>query len=201
MGRRLVILPKGAEPALGDGRIPIWIESGGIFGTGGHPTTRLCLKALECLLPTGGMAADIGTGTGILAVAAAKLGAPYVLAVDNDPDAVRAASRNVRLNGAENQVAVRLGSVERVRREVKARGPVSLAVANILADVLEDFFSKGLVAVLQPGGGLVLSGFLAAQTPAIRACLVISGFELLSQEREREWICLLARRLGSPERS
>ncbi len=199
-GRRLIILPAGGEPPVGSNRIPIWIDAEGIFGTGQHPTTGLCLQVLERHLSTGAKVIDVGTGTGILAVAAVKLGAGCVCAVDTDPKAMEAAIKNFQLNGVDKQIRIRQGSIEAIPEEAGDRGPASLVIANILAGALEQLFSEGLDGLVQPDGLLVLSGVLLSQTPALRACLQDYGFNLLAQEREEEWVCMLARRIPS-ERS
>jgi len=193
MGRRLVILAEGGESPDEQDRIPIRIESGGVFGTGEHATTRLCLAAIERHAPAGGKIIDIGTGTGILAMAAVKMGAGEGLAVDIDPMAVDIASRNIRMNGLENRIRVRQGSLETVLQETSEKGPAAMVIANILLNVIEGMFSGGLTAAVQPEGVLVLSGILSAQTPAIRTYLQINGFELAAQEQDGNWVCIMAK--------
>jgi ribosomal protein L11 methyltransferase len=195
IGRRLIILPVGAEPASGGERIPIWIRSDGAFGTGEHPTTKLCLKALERHLPKGANVIDIGTGTGILAIAAIKLEASRVLAVDIEPEAVDSAIKNAAANNVENNIETRLGSIDVALEEARNHGPATVVIVNILAGAIERLFSEGLELLVQPGGNVVLSGILWAQTSAIRACLHSHGFTMMAQEKEGEWACLMARRL------
>jgi ribosomal protein L11 methyltransferase len=197
IGQRLIVLPAGCACADRGGRIPIWIEAGGSFGTGEHPTTRLCLRAMERHLRAGDSVTDIGTGTGILAVAAAKLGAGGVLAADIDPQAVQNALQNVLRNGVESRIRVIRGSVREVLGEPPARGPAAMVVVNISAGVIEELFSLGLAGSVQPEGLLVLSGFLSMKTPAVRARLQSDGFQLLAREREGEWICLITVRMNA----
>lgn len=192
-GKKLVVLPAGAKPPLESERIPVWIDSEGSFGTGEHPTTRLCLKVLERHLSAGAVVVDVGTGTGILSIAAVKLGARAVTAVDIDPDAVKAAVHNFHLNGVEKRIRIRRGSIG-VILETGTPEQASLVIVNILAGAIEQLFSEGLAGLVEPDGWLVLSGVLPAQTPALRACLWRNGFDLAAQEREQEWVCMLARR-------
>ena len=140
---------------------------------------------------------DVGTGTGILAVAAVKLGARAVVAVDIERDAVNAAIENFRLNGVEKRIRIRQGSIEAIPEAGGTPEPASLVIVNILAGAIERLFSEGLDALVEPDGLLVLSGVLLAQTPVLRACLEKYGFRLAAQEREDEWVCMLARRSRS----
>jgi ribosomal protein L11 methyltransferase len=195
-GRRLIVLPVGAEPASGGDRIPIWIRPEGAFGTGEHPTTRLCLKALERHLPKGASAIDIGTGTGILAIAAIKLGAGRVLAVDIDPEVVDSAITNAAANDVQDLIETRLGSIEVALEDASNHGPAAVVIVNILAGAIEGLFSEGLELLVRPGGLLVLSGILQTQTSAVRVCARNHGFDLLAQEQEGEWACILARRVS-----
>jgi ribosomal protein L11 methyltransferase len=193
-GHSLIVLPAGADAAAGSGRTPVWIAPGGAFGTGEHPTTGLCLRAIERIFPGPRKVFDIGTGTGILAVAAAKLGAAEVLAVDTDPAAVAAAVENVRLNRVADRVRIREGSLAAVLADVKTGGAAAFAAANILANVIEEMLSAGLAGAVEPGGYLAVSGILTTQTAAVRGSLRMAGCELVAQERSGEWALLLARR-------
>jgi ribosomal protein L11 methyltransferase len=193
IGRRLTILPAWLEPALGPDEIPIRIEPGNAFGTGTHPTTALCLRALERHLAPGTRLLDLGTGTGILSIAAAKLGAGPVLALDIDPEAVRAARSNVALNHVTEKIRVEQGSLAQVLTGEFGLDQAPLVVANILAGVIVDFFEQGLTRVLPPGGWLVLSGILLTQTPEIRARLQWYGLKQLAQEQMDDWVCIIAK--------
>ncbi len=194
IGRHLWVGPGGREPPDEPGLVPIWLEAGPAFGTGAHPTTQLCLRALERHLKPGIALLDLGAGSGILSIAAAKLGAGRVLALDTDPEAVRVARGNVHHNQVDDQVSVDLGTMSDALARGWGRGQASRVVTNILANVIVQFFEQGLASVLSPGGWLILSGILRGQTPAIHACLVASGLELLAQEQQEEWVCVIARR-------
>ncbi len=194
LGRRFLVIPAGMAPPPDPARLPLYIEAGGVFGSGAHPTTQLCLRALERHLPPGTPLADIGAGTGILAIAAARLGAGPILAVDTDPEAVRVARANVLANDVAAQVSVQPGSIAEVLAARWGAQPRAWVVANILAHVIDALFAQGLAGAVGPGGWLILSGLMRPQTPAIRAHLQKAGLDFLAQEQQGEWVCLLASR-------
>lgn len=153
------------------GQVPVYLDPGLAFGTGNHETTRLCGSRLvdwverhRALLRRGVTVIDAGCGSGILAISAAKLGCPRVLAFDVDPDAVAIARENIRKNGAASRVRVTSGGL----RDQLARRRAHLVLANIQADVLVAHADVLLRAVL-PGGALVLSGILRNERDAVRA--------------------------------
>lgn len=193
VGRRLWIGPAGvAAPAEGD-LLPIWLGAGPAFGTGAHPTTQLCLRALERHLRPGARVLDLGTGTGILAIAAARLGALSVLGVDIDPEALAVAHENVLRNGMGKEVRLERGTLTDVVTTHGEDARFTWVTANILAHVLVEFFDQGLLRIVAPGGWLVLSGLLRSQTPQLRARLATTELELLAQEQQDEWVCMIAR--------
>ncbi len=194
IGRRLMVVPAWLDPPLEPEVIPIRIDPGLAFGTGTHPTTRLCLLALERHLEPGASVLDLGTGTGILSIAAAKLGAGPVLAVDIDPEAVRVARENVAANGLVEQIQVEQGSLSQVLAGQWGIGPTPLVIVNILLNVIVDFFDHGLTRAVAPGGLLILSGLLYSQTPEIRAHLEWDGLQQLVQAEMEDWVCIIARR-------
>lgn len=193
VGRRWMVMPAQLELAVEPPLLPIRIDAGSAFGTGHHPTTRLCLMAIERHLPSGATVLDLGTGTGILAIAAARLGAERVLAVDSDAEAVRVARQNLARNDVASSVRVETGSLPQVRSGHWNLAQADLVVANILAHVIVGFFEQGLAQAVAPEGLLVVSGILRSQTPAIRASLHWHGLELVAEERLAEWSCLIAR--------
>lgn len=194
IGRRFLVAPTGVDVPITPGRMVMRVDAGPVFGSGAHPTTQLCLAVLDRHLPPATPVADIGTGAGILSIAAALLGAGPILAVDTDAEAVRVAQANVVANGVDKQVHVMHGSLADVLATKWGEQPQAWVVANILAKVLEDMFEHGLAQAVGSGGWLVLSGVLHAQTPILRAHLNRAGLELLAQEHLGEWVCLLARR-------
>ena len=154
IGDRLVIKPTWEEYAGDPNRVVVEIDPGQAFGTGGHQTTRLCLKALERTIRTGMIVADIGTGSGILAIAAAKLGASIVHATDIDSLPREVARENAVLNGLSGRVIVH----EMDAFDEEAQN-CDLVVANIIADIIIEL-TQSMFARLKPGGTLIASGII-----------------------------------------
>jgi len=196
LGRRLMVIPAWLDPALDPGDIAIRLDPGMAFGTGTHPTTQLCLEAIERHLRPGQRLLDLGTGSGILAIAAAKLGAGAVLALDIDDEAVRVAGENTRANGVGEQVRVAAGSLAEVL--AGKFGPEwqasPLVVANILARVIVKLMGEGLEETVAPGGLLVVSGILDSQAYEVIAALKAAGLTIAAQEHNEEWVALIARK-------
>jgi ribosomal protein L11 methyltransferase len=161
------------------------------FGTGLHPTTRLCLEALEDLMRPGPYVLDLGTGSGILAIAAAKLGGPgtRVVALDIDPIAVDATRQNVERNGLSGQIAVGQGSAVAAQED----GPYDLDVANILASVIIEK-SKSLYTLVRPGGTLISSGIFFERGDAVVQALEAVGLPVRETRKEGDWLCLISER-------
>ncbi len=181
VGRRLLVAPPWDVPAASDREVLV-IEPGMAFGTGQHATTRGCLEAIEAALAGGRVASalDVGTGSGILALALARLGVPWVVALDVDAAVVPLARRNLAANAAA-RVAVIAGSVRAVR------GAFDLVVANLLADtiVAEASLLAGTVA---GGGRLVLSGILEVQAAAVARAF--PAWRVEGEQREDGWSTL-----------
>jgi ribosomal protein L11 methyltransferase len=178
-GRVLVVAPWMREPAPA-GAVRVVIEPGLAFGTGDHPTTGMCLEALDVFLQRepGAAVLDVGTGSGILAIAARKLGAGLAVGTDNDPVALRVARENATVNG----------TVIDLRSEIPEAVEFDLVLANILSNTLVELAPR-LVRAVAPGGRLVLSGILEAQTAEIEAAyrpLLKAGPSTV----EGEWVCL-----------
>ena len=182
VGRHLVVTPPWETPALEDGDRVLTIDPGMAFGTGSHPTTQLCLAALEDYVQPGQRVADIGAGSGILAIAAAKLGASEVVATDTDPLAVRIAGDNAHSNGVRVQT-----------QEAPPTGTYDLVVANILADVIIGM-AEGLAGWVAPGGILIASGIIDTREADVRFAVEGEGFSPLETRREGEWVALVFRR-------
>lgn len=186
VGERFTVLP-GAAGEPGPGRLALRFEPGRAFGTGHHESTRLALEWLELSLEAGARVLDVGTGTGILAAAAARLGAAEVLATDVDPEAIEVAEETLQA----------LPERERVRLFV-AEGPGSvegrfdLVLANITADVLRPML-PGLAERVAPGGSLVLAGLLLGDREEMEEALAGLGFAARWRE-EGEWTSCRARR-------
>jgi len=203
VGQRIVIVPLWEEYEAQADEVVIRLEPGMAFGTGLHPTTRLCLAALESSLAAGSSVLDVGTGTGVLAVAAARLGAGSVLALDADPVAVAVAQENVQRNGVQGRVTVRHGSLpggDAVRRHVAWDAPLDLlqegrfdlVVVNILAPVISDM-SAALADRLATGGQLIASGLIDSQEEEVRTSLRAAGLTVAGRRQEKDWVALLAR--------
>ncbi len=189
VGDRLLICPSWLDPPPHPGRLLLQLDPGMAFGTGTHPTTQLCLEALEMRLGGGAggvTVADVGCGSGILSVAAALLGAKRVYAVDVDPLAVQATLQNRDLNGLTDRIVVAKGSLEHIPEMVEG------LVCNILTEVILDMIPQfGLV--VKRGGWLILSGILLEQAKLVTEMLEAHEWLVASLWRRGEWCCLNAR--------
>jgi ribosomal protein L11 methyltransferase len=183
-GRRLWVVPRAADAPQDSQAIVVRLDPGLAFGTGTHPTTALCLQILDSLALTGRTLIDYGCGSGILGIAALKLGAASVTAVDLDHQALLATRDNATRNGVSSQITV-LG----VEDPLQAAYCV---MANILAEPLIELAPK-LTAACEPGGHLLLSGLLKPQAYAVKAAYA-SGFDRVQVVERDEWCCIHARR-------
>lgn len=195
IGRRLLIMPAWLAVPAGD-RLPILLDPGMAFGTGTHPTTQLCLAALEDCLHPGDTVVDLGAGSGILSIAAAKLGASRVLAIDIDADAVQAAADNVRRNEVQSGVEVHQGSLPTVR--AVCPGGADLLVANILANTLQEMAADGLALAVRDGGIAILSGILADQAQAVVDACEAHGLRWRRSLAQEDWRALILERTTPP---
>lgn len=191
VGKSFCIAPPWVEPPESQRRLVITIEPGMAFGTGTHPTTRCCLEFLEELiasLPQQGITAlDVGTGSGILAIAFAKIGAKKVLALDHDPIALKAARTNVRRN--------RVGEIVRLSNCGLGRVKESFTVvaANLTAEGIIDL-ADALRKKVIPKGYLILSGILKPKTNEVLRQFSADSFVLLRQRSRKEWVTLLLKK-------
>ncbi|WP_340030917.1 50S ribosomal protein L11 methyltransferase [Paenibacillus sp. FSL K6-1122] len=198
VSERLTIKPTWEEytPESPDEKI-IELDPGMAFGTGTHPTTSLCLRTLETVIQGGEEVIDVGTGSGILAIGAIKLGAKHVLALDLDPVAVISARENVELNGLEQQITVKesdllsvLGSQDPA---LGVQLPVKVVVANILAEIIL-LFVDDVYNALESGGTYIVSGIWKNKEQVVHDALVASGFEVSAIHRDEDWLAFVARR-------
>jgi len=198
---RLTIKPTWEDYTPRENELIIELDPGMAFGTGTHPTTALCLKALDNAITGGEQIIDVGTGSGVLAIGAMKLGASKVLALDLDPVAVTCATENIELNGYENDVEVRLSDLLGVLHEngndksSEVVSPVDLVVANILAEIILLFLGD-VMEVLKPGGIYITSGIYKNKEMVVEAGLLAAGFEIIDVLRQEEWIAFVA---GKPK--
>jgi ribosomal protein L11 methyltransferase len=177
------VRPSWIEAEIPAGAVEVVLDPGMAFGTGTHPTTSLCLAALGAVLRARPAARvlDVGTGSGLLAIAAARLGAARVVATDNDPVALDVAAENAARNGVALELSGEAPSL--------LPGEFDLVIANILANTLVEL-APGIAARLAPGGTLLLSGILAGQEDEVRAAYLAEGLERLRPDGDRaegEW--------------
>ena len=184
IGTHLVVKPTWEPYAPEPDDLMIELDPGMAFGTGTHETTNLCMQLLEKHLSDGMRVMDVGTGSGILAIAAAKLGAKDVLAIDIDPDAVKVARENVVLNKADGRVRVVKGDL--VKGEAM---PCELAVANIVADAI-CMLAGPLTRHLVRGGLLICSGIIREREQDVLAAAKAAGYQVADRLEKGEWVAL-----------
>jgi ribosomal protein L11 methyltransferase len=180
---RVAVAPPWMREAIADAEIPILIEPAMAFGTGEHETTRGVLALMQPLVRPGMLVADLGSGSAILAIAAAKLGAARVVAIELDPDAIGNAEANVKANGVMQQVTVLQGDAAAL---LPLLAPVSLIFANIVSSVVAEL-SPVMRDALPPGGKAVISGILVTERERLLASLAGDGWTLESEYLEGDW--------------
>jgi ribosomal protein L11 methyltransferase len=196
VGRRLVIRPTWRRHRPADGDVVLALDPGMAFGTGLHPTTRLCLAALESLADGGALATggardgrarvlDVGCGSGILGIAAARLGAGELLGVDPDPIAVESTAANARRNRVASRLRARQGSVP------TGAGPWDVVLANLIASLLVRL-AGDLRAELRPGGHLLASGIFIDRADEVAAAFEAAGLSVTGRLTEGDWVALHA---------
>lgn len=166
----------------------IELDPGMAFGTGTHPTTVMCLQGLEKVVQPGDTVVDIGTGSGVLSIGAAMLGAKSVHALDLDEVAVRSAKENVELNKVSDTVSVFHGNLLDTVKE-----PADVVVANILAEIIMSFTDDAFT-IVKPGGLYVTSGIIGAKREDVKGALEASGFVIEEVLMMEDWVAILARR-------
>lgn len=189
VGKRLIIVPAWLE-SPDETRIPIRIDPGMAFGTGTHPTTQLCLEMLEDYTPVDGDVFDIGCGSGILSIAAVKLGARRAYGIDIEADAVRAVKENAAANGVLSQVKTSTGSIDQIKSGIFSIRKAPLVLANILAVVLERLLDAGLVDLVEPGGKLILSGILEEQMPSMKTKIKTHRLQIVEKKQINDWVAI-----------
>lgn len=200
VGRRFFIRPTWDETPAPAGRIPLVVNPGLAFGTGGHETTRLCIALLEDLadtVPRQGPILDVGSGTGILALAAHLLGFEDVVAFDIDPDCGPAMEELIALNAAILETAFPFqGFIGRLEDDrVTARAPYRGLIANILLETIAELLPQ-LHRIAAPGAWLVASGLLAEREDEALLTLASAGFAPRRMVREGQWVAILCEQTG-----
>jgi ribosomal protein L11 methyltransferase len=186
IGSRLLVTPPWETPPDADGRLVLTLEPGRAFGTGQHGTTAGCLELLEALVERArpARAIDLGTGSGILAIAAARLGVPMILAIDSDPDAIAAASANVERNDLSGRVTCAVGDAADV-----AAPAAPLVLANLLA-AAHHALAPSYARLVAAGGTLVAGGCLDGEADDVTAVLAGHGFRARAARSIDGWTTL-----------
>ena len=192
IGGRLVIRPSWLDYDARDGEIVVDLDPGAAFGTGQHETTRLCLGAIERHLEADRSVIDVGCGSGILAIAAAKLGAASVRAVDVDPEAIGVTDENARANGVSGQIEAAAGSLGAGWPwPASPAREVDLLVANISSAIVLELLPE-IATSLAPAGRAIVSGFLASDAHEVEAAVAQAGLSHVDTQTEGDWACVVA---------
>ncbi len=193
VGEKLVVVPEWEE-APQDGRLPLRLDPGLIFGTGSHATTRMCLAALEEFSKPGVRVLDLGCGSGILGIGALILGCDSCLGVDIDPKAPDVVMSNAALNGigADKMTAWAGDIIADASLRARIGGGYQLVLANIVADVIIPL-SAVVRQFMAPGAVFICSGIIEHRWPETEAALISNGFEILDHKSEEEWRCFVCR--------
>lgn len=189
IGKKLLILPAWIERE-DPGRVAVKIDPSMAFGTGTHPTTQLCLEMVEEYTRPGINVIDVGCGSGILSVAALKLGAGHALGVDIDNAAVISSKENAAANGVLERLEVGVGSVAELKEGKFSLRQAPLVLANILAPVIIRLFAAGLAALVEPDGVLILSGILEPQAAGVLEAAEAKGLKHLHTRQQLDWVAI-----------
>jgi len=192
IGKRLVIRPSWREYTPRDDEVVLELDPGMAFGTGLHPTTRMCLEQVERLTRPRMRVLDVGTGSGILALAAAKLGASEVYCIDNSSVAVESATANAAANNLSDRITVVLGVLDENEAQRMA-GQFDLVLANIIARVIGSIAPQ-LAQVLKPGGLLITSGIIEERRHEAEQPLLAAGLQLVDQMMIDDWVTLVMKK-------
>lgn len=187
VGDKVVVKPTWEEYTPNEGDLIIELDPGMAFGTGTHETTSMCINELEKYVSKDSTVFDIGCGSGILAIAAAKLGAKDVVAVDLDEVAVTVSKENVANNNVEDSIKVLYGNLTAV-----VDGKADIVVANIIADIIK-ILAKDVSNFMKDDAVFISSGIILAKVDEVKECLENSGFEILNVNRQGEWAAIVCK--------
>jgi len=193
IGEKLLILPawlENPEPA----RLAVKIDPSMAFGTGTHPSTQLCLELVEDYVRAGQKVIDVGCGSGILSIAALKLGASHALAVDIDAASIKATQENSAANGVLERVEAGPGSVVEINEGRFSIKSAPVVLANILAPVLIRLFDAGMADLVERGGVIILAGILVDQAGGVIAAAEANGLKFVEQRQNGDWVALVCKR-------
>lgn len=194
IGKNLMILPAWVDPELAGDRVPIIISPDMAFGTGTHPSTQLCLIALERYGCEGMDVIDIGCGSGILSILAVRQNAARVLGVDNDADAIPSCYRNAALNGMEGRIVFEEGTHSDILARTDGLNQAPVVLANILAPILTQMLHTGLADTVSPDGIIIMGGILDTQAPDLIALAQTKNLHHINTLQDGDWVVLVFRR-------
>ena len=186
IGKRLAVVPSWQE--YDTDRVKLVLDPGLAFGTGGHETTSLCLEALDEQVRGGERVLDIGTGSGIIAIAALKLGAASAEGVDIDPVAVRTAGENAALNGVQDKLTVLVGDLSD-----KASGTYDIITANIVANAILSL-APAVPGLMAEGATFIASGIIDSRKDEVIAGLEKAGLAIVEVKEKRGWECIVCKK-------
>jgi ribosomal protein L11 methyltransferase len=197
VGEKILVLPAWQEAKQGESRQIIKINPAMAFGTGTHPTTQLCMRLLENHIQSGINVIDVGCGSGILSIAALKLGASHVLAVDVDVEAIKSTLENAGFNAiSPSSLQTEQGSVKEILTGEFSIQKAPLVLVNILAAIILRLFENGLGNIVEEGGILLLSGVLEHQESEILNAANQAGFVMIEKIAEDDWVSFAMRKTG-----
>jgi ribosomal protein L11 methyltransferase len=194
LGTNLIVLPAWIDASIAGDRLPIRISPDMAFGTGTHPSTQLCMIALEKFGCEGKNVIDIGSGSGILSIESVRLGADRVLGVDIETDAVLSARRNAELNGMQDRLLFEEGSLKEILSRQDGLNQAPVVLANILAHILIAMFAEGLADTVSPHGLLILGGILDHQAQAVLEAASPHGLRLVETFKDGDWVVLVLKK-------
>lgn len=186
VGEKIVVKPIWEEYEAKDEELVVELDPGMAFGTGEHETTRMCIQALEKYVQNDSTVFDVGCGSGILAIAAAKLGAKLAVGVDLDPVAVESAKENVGFNNIDNIEILHGNLIEVID------GKADIVVANIIAEII-CILTEDVSRVIKPNGYFITSGIIHDRVEMVTNKLEECGFEVVKVNKDGEWNCIIAK--------